>query len=455
MSLVIPVEGVTTDQLEDSFGAGRHGGRSHAGIDIFAPRGTGVVAAVSGTIHSGSYGDSGGAGGLRVWVEGDDGKAYYYSHLDSITVGPGDRVEAGQQLGTVGTTGNAEGTAPHLHFSINSQVGPEEGQINPYQVLQGASMAEATMGQPTMGGVGGSTDVQSQVYEDAEDFIQHNFPTFAWALEHEELGPLLEQAADEHWSSERIQGALQGTTWWQTTSTTAREIIGLQQSDPAEYQRRLDQSLANVNEMVNGLGLQLSESAINQVATEGLMQGWTSQQFRDAVIANGQRIDIEEVRRGEVGGDVAVSKRQLMDIAQNNLLQVSDDTITKWMHKIVSGERDLASFEHYARRMARRSMPFLEPFIEQGINPADALAPYQQVIAERLEIAPGEVNMMDTRFLNAMRVVDDGDQRLATIPEMQQNVREMFHNEWDQTNQAKHTAMEFTQNLAEMFGQRA
>ena len=140
-SLTIPVAGVTADQLSDNFGAGRSGGRSHAGLDIFAPRGTPVVAAVGGTVHAGSFGDDGHAGGLRVWVEGDDGRAYYYAHLDSIGVQPGQRVSAGTQLGTVGTSGNAEGTPPHLHFSVNSRVGSEEGDINPFELLTGAQAA--------------------------------------------------------------------------------------------------------------------------------------------------------------------------------------------------------------------------------------------------------------------------------------------------------------------------
>jgi murein DD-endopeptidase MepM/ murein hydrolase activator NlpD len=60
-------------------------------------------------------------GGLSVSIIGDDGVRYYGSHLRSIPVSiePGVVVKAGRLLGTIGTTGSARGTAPHLHFGIS------------------------------------------------------------------------------------------------------------------------------------------------------------------------------------------------------------------------------------------------------------------------------------------------------------------------------------------------
>lgn len=133
---VIPVAGVTGDDLYDSFGAPRSGGRSHQGIDIFADRGTPVLAAVAGTVldrfHGGiPCGD--GTPNNAVTIAGDDGNRYWYAHLDSITVTAGTHVAAGTQLGTVGTTGNACTTSPHLHFSINETL---PTVINPYPFLR-------------------------------------------------------------------------------------------------------------------------------------------------------------------------------------------------------------------------------------------------------------------------------------------------------------------------------
>lgn len=138
--MFLPVRGVTQAQLADTFGAARSGGRSHKGIDIFADEGTDVVAVKGGTVVR--AGDSGGLGGLRVWVKDDEGRFHYYAHMNGVSVKDGQRVEAGQKLGGVGKTGNARNTPPHLHYSVNSSSTRETGEINPYEYLTGALPAE-------------------------------------------------------------------------------------------------------------------------------------------------------------------------------------------------------------------------------------------------------------------------------------------------------------------------
>lgn len=131
---VIPVAGVSANDLTDTFGAPRSGGRKHKGIDIFANEGTPVIAAEGGTVVK--AGNSGGLGGLRVWVRDNDGLLHYYAHMNEVHVNEGDRVVAGQQLGGVGRTGNARNTPPHLHYSVNpNQITSEKGALNPYEYL--------------------------------------------------------------------------------------------------------------------------------------------------------------------------------------------------------------------------------------------------------------------------------------------------------------------------------
>ncbi len=103
--------------VQSYWGAARDGGRrSHEGIDIFAPRGTPVIAVTTGRVSS--TGNKG-LGGKQVWVmDRKRGNSLYYAHLDSIIATPGMKVEPGDTLGFVGNTGNARTTPPHLHFGI-------------------------------------------------------------------------------------------------------------------------------------------------------------------------------------------------------------------------------------------------------------------------------------------------------------------------------------------------
>jgi murein DD-endopeptidase MepM/ murein hydrolase activator NlpD len=111
----------------DSWGYPRSGGRTHEGVDMMAPYGTPVYAIVSGSITYAGYGDS--AGNWQI-LSGSDGNAYWYMHNQSNMV-TGGAVRAGQQIATVGDTGNASG-APHLHFEYHPGGG---GPVNPYPLV--------------------------------------------------------------------------------------------------------------------------------------------------------------------------------------------------------------------------------------------------------------------------------------------------------------------------------
>ena len=120
-----PVAGKGNAAIGSFWGMERDGGkRSHEGIDIFAPRGTPVLAATDGYI---TYTGEKGLGGRQVWLRsGVLGNSLYYAHLDSIAVQGGATVKTGDTLGFVGNTGNARTTTPHLHFGIY-----KSGAINP------------------------------------------------------------------------------------------------------------------------------------------------------------------------------------------------------------------------------------------------------------------------------------------------------------------------------------
>lgn len=115
--LINPVFGAANKSIGSFYGAPRDNGkRSHEGVDIFAPRGTPVIAPTDGYITRVGVNT---LGGKVVWMKDPRrGHSYYFAHLDSQMVKPGMRVFQGHVLGLVGNTGNARRTPPHLHFGI-------------------------------------------------------------------------------------------------------------------------------------------------------------------------------------------------------------------------------------------------------------------------------------------------------------------------------------------------
>jgi len=134
----IPVAGVLPSQLKSSFNEGRVGHLHHA-IDILAPRGTPVLAAVDGIVRKLFVSR---AGGITLYEFDRRGeRSYYYAHLDGYASGmrEGLEVHRGDVLGYVGATGNAPANTPHLHFAIDILPPTKEwwkGEpIDPYPIL--------------------------------------------------------------------------------------------------------------------------------------------------------------------------------------------------------------------------------------------------------------------------------------------------------------------------------
>jgi murein DD-endopeptidase MepM/ murein hydrolase activator NlpD len=114
---VCPVKGPV--RIGQGWGAPRDGGRRrHQGVDLLAPAGTPLVAVANGHITRLSNIDRG-RGGISLWLRDRRGTAYYYAHNHHNLVHRGQRVRAGQLVARVGTTGNAKGGPPHLHFQIH------------------------------------------------------------------------------------------------------------------------------------------------------------------------------------------------------------------------------------------------------------------------------------------------------------------------------------------------
>jgi peptidoglycan LD-endopeptidase LytH len=130
--LLFPVPNKSRQHLIGKFGEprGKNGTRIHEGIDIAAQRGTHVIAVAKGEVIKVK---EGGNGGKQVWVKDlNRDWTYYYAHLHRQNVEEGQMVEEGDQLGTVGSTGNAPENTPHLHFCIYK---PGMEAIDPLTVL--------------------------------------------------------------------------------------------------------------------------------------------------------------------------------------------------------------------------------------------------------------------------------------------------------------------------------
>jgi murein DD-endopeptidase MepM/ murein hydrolase activator NlpD len=138
--LMVPVSGVAKATLHDTYGELRGGTRTHEALDIIAARGTPVLSAAPGRVLK-LFNSK--AGGLMVYAaDSTERFILMYAHLDAYQPGlaEGQTLRRGQQLGVVGTTGNAPPNVPHLHFAIarssDVKMWWKGSPVNPYPLLK-------------------------------------------------------------------------------------------------------------------------------------------------------------------------------------------------------------------------------------------------------------------------------------------------------------------------------
>ena len=145
--LAMPLPGLRPEQLTDTFTQARGSDRLHDALDIMAPAGTPVLAVADGHVEKLFTSVQ---GGLTLYQFEPSGRhAYYYAHLQDYAPGiaEGRQLRRGELIGHVGSTGNADPAAPHLHFAV-FVLGPEKQwwkgtPINPYPLLGGRAAAVA------------------------------------------------------------------------------------------------------------------------------------------------------------------------------------------------------------------------------------------------------------------------------------------------------------------------
>lgn len=131
-------------------------GHLHQGLDISAKAGTAIIAPISGVVRNVKHGGNSTMGGNSMWIEGADGRAYYFAHMQNINVENGQSISVGGALGTVGNTGTeAQHTGAHLHFSINAAVGTERAIADPMLEITGKPS-------PKGGGISGYQGASSE-----------------------------------------------------------------------------------------------------------------------------------------------------------------------------------------------------------------------------------------------------------------------------------------------------
>lgn len=431
---VAPVPGGT---FTNDWGAARSGGRRHEGTDIFAPRHTPIQAITNGTIV-GSFHSS--LGGVTIRLQGDDGRRYYYTHLQAVAPGlrTGQRVTAGTIIGTVGNSGNAAGTPPHLHLGIY-----EGGKaVNPYPFLKNLPNGAGVTSDP-------SALAAATTYD--ADRLRGNYGYASGFYDlHPSLRALVDQATAQGWTPREFQARLQDTEWWRTHTDAQRKWQIIQNADPAEAADQKARKIEAIRALAVKLGVPASDGLLRQLAEDTLNLGLQDEEVQ-RLLANKQ-----VVQAGlEYAGESGEIQEQLRGLAARFGLDISSLTVNNFVKNIVAGTDTMEGFRNYVQAMAKQLYPHLAGYIDQGMTMDDIAEPYRQLMGRVLEMDPGTVKLEEPTLKGALAHAGTDAKTGATtaLMPLHEFERKLKNDpRWLKTTNARDNAMSVTTQVLRDFG---
>ncbi len=274
------------------------------------------------------------------------------------------------------------------------------------------------------------------------------FPGLAWMLDIPELADLISRAAAEQWTTNRIQGSLQGTEWWRARNSVQRQWEELSQSDPAEA-RRQQQALAfEMRRWAATVGVSMTSDEALYVAGLSLSRGASQPEWQAGIYT--EYVD----NRGQRAGTV---RDQMGQMAAQYAVPIAGPTMDKWAQDLATGMVDMNAYESYLREQAKSLFPGLANAIDRGITVDQYVQPYAQIAVQELGVNPAEIDWRDPKWNTAIHRVDPktGVPIAMSLSDWTKELRTNSLYGFDQTQRAQEQATALGQALLQRMGRAA
>lgn len=223
------------------------------------------------------------------------------------------------------------------------------------------------------------------------DFIGANYgPDVAAFLRIPELKTLLIKAGQQEAAPDLVSTWLRRTNWYRQRSESMRTYDALKLADPAQHARLVAEKQTELRVAMQQLGITGSKAA----AEQALRFGWSEQEVKDHFA--GALLDRSSREGLEQGSAPDITADQLVAMARNDyFVPISRQDAERWAIDIYKGSKTEDTLRDYFSRLAASRFPGLS---DQGFTPGEYMTPIRNIIAETLEIAPAEVDLLDRRY---------------------------------------------------------
>ena len=265
-----------------------------------------------------------------------------------------------------------------------------------------------------------------------------------------EIADLLRRAVSSgtEWSNEKFNYELSQTTWYKTTTASARSWDLSEQTDPASTQQRVDNQAAQIKAKALSLGIRLDDTSVAKLARDSLRGGWDETTITNSIGSQAMQstAGVSQLRSGFIG-------QTLKQTAADYGISLSDDTFNQFVNKVATGQESQSSFQQYALQMAKSLFPGIAAQLDAGQTYKQITDPYKQTAAQILEMNPENIDFVDPKWSKAVTfVTDKGEQRPMNYNEWGDYLRQTRSFGYEFTSEAQSRAYGVANDLARLFG---
>lgn len=288
--------------------------------------------------------------------------------------------------------------------------------------------------------------------------IRQNFGYEAWMLDIPELRAIVEGKVQNGWGADVVQGKLEATQWWRTTSDAQRAYIELQANSPAELDfnnagSQAAQKLALIQNQASGLGLtNMDPARMQALALQAIQFNMSTQQIAAALAAE---VHYSTGAPPGPGNTAAAPIAQLKAAAAQYFQNPSDAALTQYAQQVIGGQQTLDGINSIFANQAKSQYSWLAPQIDSGQTMVQITDPVKQNLANLLEVDPATIDFQNNpKYQKVLDYVPQGDtvHRMMTTSEADTYARSDPTLGYQNTKGARDLVGQTVQNLLNTWG---
>ena len=250
-----------------------------------------------------------------------------------------------------------------------------------------------------------------------------------------------------------LDGIKSGIEWFEKYNAD-QELARMEQSDPRrkdDFERSLKLKKDSIIALSRNYGVEFDDAFLTGLALDSRLNNLTEQEIQERFTPFLEKAIVEGA---DLGGRAAEFERGIVQWAQRNGLQLSGNSVAKYVTAGVEGRSTLDDIKNDLRRTyLSGSYPAWSDRIMQGDDPVDIAAPYKQRMARMLEMGEDEIDLNDQLLQKAMQGVGaDGKPSVTPLYEFDRQIRE--DPRWPQTDNAYEIYTRAGTDLLKTFGFR-